>query len=181
MCAAGLLLVAAALVVIAQLSHTSPYWQLAAGLLMLGVGMGAAMTPATAQSPARCPAQARGRLRGQRPVPRGRRRTGHRRHRQRHDRHLPGPPHGARRPAAVLGEARDSVAVAAHIGGPVAAQADTAFIDGVHIALYTAAGAAALAAIVVFGMLCRHTRKPYTADTSRETDELPATKAEVLT
>ena len=44
-------------------------------------------------------------------------------------------------PAAVLGKAKDSVAVAAHIGGPVAAKADTAFIDGVHIALYTAAGA----------------------------------------
>jgi hypothetical protein len=50
----------------------------------------------------------------------------------------------------------------------------------VHIALYTAAGAAALAAIAVFLLLGRHTSKPDTADTSRETDELPAAKAEVL-
>jgi hypothetical protein len=83
-------------------------------------------------------------------------------------------------PAAVLGKAKDSVAVAAHIGGPVAAKADTAFIDGVHIALYTAAGAAALAAVAVFFLLGRHTSEPNTADTSRETDELPAAKAEVL-
>ena len=47
MCAAGLLLIAAALAVIAQVSDTSPYWLLAIGLLVLGAGMGAAMTPAT--------------------------------------------------------------------------------------------------------------------------------------
>jgi MFS family permease len=47
MCSAGLLLIAAALAVIAQVSHTSPYWLLAVGLLVLGAGMGAAMTPAT--------------------------------------------------------------------------------------------------------------------------------------
>ena len=83
-------------------------------------------------------------------------------------------------PAAVLGKARDSVAIAAHIGGPVAAQADTAFIDGIHTALYTAAGAAALAAIAVFALLGRPTSTLSTADTSRETDELPTAKAQVL-
>jgi len=67
---------------------------------------------------------------------------------------------------AVLGKAKDSVAIAAHIGGPVAAKADTAFIDGIHIALYTAAGAAALAAIAVFLLLSRHTSRPATASTS---------------
>ncbi len=46
-CAGGLLLSAAALAAIAQVGHTTPYWQLASGLLVLGVGMGAAMTPAT--------------------------------------------------------------------------------------------------------------------------------------
>lgn len=77
----------------------------------------------------------------------------------------------------MLGQARGSVAVAAHIGGPVAAKADTAFIDGVHIALYTAAGAAALAAIVVFLLLSRHTSTPTTASTSHHvapTVEVPA-------
>jgi hypothetical protein len=40
------------------------------------------------------------------------------------------------------------------------AKADTAFIDGIHIALYTAAGAAALAAVVVFLMLSRRGGQP---------------------
>jgi MFS family permease len=60
-------------------------------------------------------------------------------------------------PAGALGD---------RFGGPVAAKADTAFIDGVHIALYTAAGAAALAAVVVFLLLSRHTSRPATASTS---------------
>ena len=47
-CAAGLLLVAAGLVVISRVGTTSPYWLLLAGLILLGAGMGAAMTPATA-------------------------------------------------------------------------------------------------------------------------------------
>ena len=52
----------------------------------------------------------------------------------------------------------------AHLGGPVAAKADTAFIDGIHIALYTAAGAAALAAVVVFLMLSRRGGQPEQAE-----------------
>ena len=40
------------------------------------------------------------------------------------------------------------------------AKADTAFIDGIHIALYTAAGAADLAAVVVFLMLSRRGGQP---------------------
>jgi EmrB/QacA subfamily drug resistance transporter len=182
MCAAGLLLIAAALVVIAQLSHTTPYWQLAAGLLVLGVGMGAAMTPATSNITTALPPAKQGVASAINDLSRevggaigiaviGSIMTAiYRAHLT-----VPGVP------AAVLGKAKDSVAVAAHIGGPVAAKADTAFIDGVHIALYTAAGAAALAAIAVFLLLGRHTSKPDTADTSRMTDELPAAKAEVLT
>jgi EmrB/QacA subfamily drug resistance transporter len=182
MCAAGLVLIAAALVVIAQLSHTSPYWQLAAGLLVLGAGMGAAMTPATSNITTALPPAKQGVASAINDLSRevggaigiaviGSIMTAiYRAHLT-----VPGVP------AAVLGKAKDSVAVAAHIGGPVAAKADTAFIDGVHIALYTAAGAAALAAIAVFLLLGRHTREPNTADTSRETDELTAAKAEVLT
>ena len=47
MCTAGLALMAAALIVLAQLTGTSSYWLLASGLILLGAGMGLAMTPAT--------------------------------------------------------------------------------------------------------------------------------------
>ena len=47
-CAAGLVLVAAGLVVISRVGTASPYWLLLAGLIPVGIGMGAAMTPATA-------------------------------------------------------------------------------------------------------------------------------------
>jgi hypothetical protein len=73
-------------------------------------------------------------------------------------------------PADVLNKAKDSMAVAAHIGGPVAASADTAFVDGVHIALYTAAGTAALAAVVVFLVLSRHGSQPDQAGAGHDTD-----------
>jgi hypothetical protein len=58
-------------------------------------------------------------------------------------------------PAAVLDKARDSLAVASHIGGPVSAQANTAFIDGIHVALLAAAGTALLAALAVAVLLPR--------------------------
>jgi EmrB/QacA subfamily drug resistance transporter len=166
MCAAGLLLVAAALVVIAQVSHTSPYWQLAAGLLVLGVGMGAAMTPATSNITMALPPAKQGVASAINDLSRevggalgiaviGSVMTAI----YRSQLSIPGVP------AAVLGKAKDSVAIAARIGGPVAAKADTAFIDGIHIALYTAAGAAVLAAIAVFVLLSRRTSTPATAST----------------
>jgi MFS family permease len=46
-CVTGLALIAAALAIMAQLGSATPYWILAAGMLVLGGGMGAAMTPAT--------------------------------------------------------------------------------------------------------------------------------------
>jgi EmrB/QacA subfamily drug resistance transporter len=181
MCAAGLVLIAAALVVIAQLGHTTPYWQLAAGLLLLGIGMGAAMTPATSNITKALPPAKQGVASAINDLSRevggaigiaviGSILTAiYRAHLT-----VPGVP------AAVLGKAKDSVAIAAHIGGPVAAKADSAFIDGIHVALYTAAGAATLAAILVFVLLGRHTSQPAAADTSGETDEVPAAQAEVL-
>jgi MFS family permease len=46
-CAGGLALIAAGLAVIAQVGTHTPYALMAAGLVVLGIGMGAAMTPAT--------------------------------------------------------------------------------------------------------------------------------------
>jgi hypothetical protein len=52
-------------------------------------------------------------------------------------------------PAAVLDKARDSLAVASRIGGPVSAEAGSAFIAGLHVALLLAAGTVLLAALAV--------------------------------
>src|SRR5579859_68072 len=46
-CAAGLALIAAALIILAQLTGSSSYWLIAAGLIPLGAGLGLAMPPAT--------------------------------------------------------------------------------------------------------------------------------------
>jgi hypothetical protein len=58
-------------------------------------------------------------------------------------------------PASVLDQARGSLAVASRIGGPVSAQASSAFIDGIHIALLAAAGTAIVAALAVAALLPR--------------------------
>jgi len=180
MCAAGLLLITAALVVLAEVSQTSPYWQLACGLLILGAGMGAAMTPATSNITTALPPAKQGVASAINDLSRevggalgiaviGSIMTAiYRSHLT-----IPGVP------AAVLSKARDSVAVAAHIGGPVAAKADTAFIDGIHTALYTAAGATALAAIAVLILLGRHTSTTATAHASPGTGQPATLKAEV--
>jgi len=52
-------------------------------------------------------------------------------------------------PSGFVNKARDSIAVAAHAGGQVASSANSAFLDGMHIAFYAAAGAATVAAIAV--------------------------------
>ncbi len=59
-CVSDLVLIAAALAVLAQLGLASSYWLLAAGLLVLGAGMGAAMTPATTAITAALPRRQQG-------------------------------------------------------------------------------------------------------------------------
>src|SRR6266566_4673731 len=59
-CTGGLVLIAAALAGLAQLTATSSYWLLAAGLVPLGIGMGLAMTPATSGITAALPASQQG-------------------------------------------------------------------------------------------------------------------------
>ena len=62
--------------------------------------------------------------------------------------------------------ARSSVAVAARLGGAAAAQARTAFTDGMHLALFIAAGIVAVAAVAVAVLLRGHDRVP-TENTAR--------------
>jgi len=155
-CVTGLALIAAALAILAQLGPVTPYWILAAGLLVLGAGMGAAMTPATSAITSALPARQQGVASAMNDLSRevggalgiaviGSIMTAiYRSHLT-----ITGVP------AAVLNQARGSLAVASRIGGPVAAQANTAFIDGIHIALLVAAGTAIVAALAVAALLPR--------------------------
>jgi fucose permease len=159
-CTAGLLLMAAALVVLAQLTGTSSYWLVAVGLIPLGAGMGLAMTPATSGITSALPASQQGVGSAINDLSRE---VGgavgiavlasiltstyqshlHLSH------HLP---------AAEAGQARASVALASRLGGAVAAQAHTAFADGLHLALLIAAGIVIAAAIGVATLLRGHGR-----------------------
>jgi EmrB/QacA subfamily drug resistance transporter len=155
-CVTGLLAIAAGLVIIAQMNATSSYRVLAVGLLVLGAGMGAAMTPATSAITSALPRAQQGVASAMNDLSRevggalgiavlGSVMTAiYRNHLS-----LPGVP------AAIADKARDSLAIAAHIGGPVASQADSAFIDGFHVAFFTAAGAAVIAAAAVATLLPR--------------------------
>jgi EmrB/QacA subfamily drug resistance transporter len=156
-CVAGLTLIAAAFVVIAQVGRETDYWVLAVGLLVLGTGMGAAMTPATSAITAALPRAQQGVASAMNDLAREL---------------------GGALGIAVLGSIvaatyrthldvstvpegevsaiRDSFAAAAHLGGPVGGSADAAFVDGVHLALHVAAVVAVLAAIAVAAVLPRH-------------------------
>jgi EmrB/QacA subfamily drug resistance transporter len=149
-CTAGLALIAGGLLVLAQLSQTSAYTPMLVGLTLLGTGMGLAMTPATSGITEALPKAEQGVGSALNDLSRE---TGgalgiavlgsvltaaYHSHLQ-----LPG------LPAQVAEQARRSFAVAARIGGPTAMHANAAFIDGLHLALTFAAGAAGLAAILV--------------------------------
>jgi hypothetical protein len=79
--------------------------------------------------------------------------------------------------AAVLDQARDSLAVASRLGGPVSAHADTAFIDGIHIALLAAAGTVVLAALAVAVLLPRRATAAGTDRDTGRSDEIPVSAA----
>jgi MFS family permease len=144
------------LVIIAQMRATTDYWVLAVGLLVLGAGMGAAMTPATSAITSALPKAQQGVASAMNDLSRevggalgiavlGSIMTAiYRNHLS-----LPGVP------AAVAGKARDSLAIAAHLGEPIATKANSAFIDGFHLAFFAAAGVAGLAAIAVAVLLPR--------------------------
>jgi EmrB/QacA subfamily drug resistance transporter len=153
-CVTGLVLVAAGLVIISRVTAGSPYWLLLAGLIPLGVGMGAAMTPATAAITEGLPAAQQGVGSALNDLSRevggalgiavvGSIVTAV----YRSNLHLNGVPEG------LAGKARSSFALAIHAGGPVRATASTAFVDGIHTGLLYAAGAALFAAVAVAVLL----------------------------
>jgi EmrB/QacA subfamily drug resistance transporter len=159
-CVTGLGLITGALVLLAQLTATSPYLLIAVGLIILGAGMGAAMTPATSAITAALPDSQQGVASAMNDL----------------SRELGGAVGIAvigsilattyrnhlilgSMPAPLAEKVRQSVAVAANLGGPAAAQAKLAFVAGLHTALLCAAGAAILAAVGVAIFLApRHDR-----------------------
>jgi EmrB/QacA subfamily drug resistance transporter len=159
-CVTGLVLVAAGLAVISRVGTASPYGLLLAGLVPLGIGMGAAMTPATAAITEGLPAAQQGVGSALNDLSRevggalgiavvGSIVTAV--YRSRLD--LAGVP------AGLAGRARGSFALAIHAGGPVRASAGSAFVDGIHAGLLYAAGAALLAAVAVAMLLSRGARR----------------------
>jgi EmrB/QacA subfamily drug resistance transporter len=159
-CVTGLVLVAAGLAVLSQVSTTSSYWLLLAGLIPLGAGMGAAMTPATAAITEGLPAAEQGVGSALNDLSRevggalgiaviGSIVTAV----YRSSLSLPGVP------PAQASQARDSFAAALHAGGQVQAAASTAFVDGINTGLLYAAAAALLAAVTVTVVLPRNRRR----------------------
>jgi MFS family permease len=155
-CVAGLVLVAAGLAVLAQLDVSSSYGLIVAGLIPLGIGMGAAMTPATAAITESLPAAQQGVGSAMNDLARelggalgiaviGSLLTaGYQSHLR-----LPGVP------APIAQQARDSFGIATRLGPSVAPHASRAFIDGLHVGLLAAAGSALLAALAVALLLAR--------------------------
>ena len=153
-CVAGLVLVAVGLVVISQVSEHSSYLLLLAGLVPLGVGMGAATTPATSAITEALPQAQQGVGSALNDLSRevggalgtavlGSIVTAA----YRSNLHLPGAP------PALVNAARASIGVAIHAGGTTGTHAKSAFVTGIHAGLLYAAGAALLAAISVAFLL----------------------------
>jgi EmrB/QacA subfamily drug resistance transporter len=167
-CVSGLVMIAGALVLLAQLTTTSSYLLMAFGLVILGAGTGAAMTPATSAITAALPSSQQGVASAINDLSRelggaigiavmgSILATTYRNHL-----------HLGSVPAPLAEKARQSVALAAHIGGPVAARADLAFVAGLHAALLYAAAAAVLAAFGV-AILLAPSRDPERASSSRD-------------
>jgi len=153
-CPAGLVLIAAALAVLSLLTPASGYWLLATGLIPLGAGMGLAMTPATSGITSALPAAQQGVGSALNDLSRE---TGGAVGiavlasvlTATYQSHLS----LAHLPAAEASSARSSVAAATRLGGIVTAHAQTAFTDGMHLALLIAAGIVAAAAITVAALM----------------------------
>lgn len=155
-CVSGLGLITAGLLILSRLDGTSGYWLLLTGLIPLGAGMGLAMTPATTAITDALPVAKQGVGSAMNDLARelggalgiavlgSVLQSTYRSHL-----HLTG------LPEAVAERARSSLALASRIDPTTAHQAQTAFTDGMHSALISAAVAVAIAALTVAGLLHR--------------------------
>lgn len=159
--ALGLLLIAAGFVILAQLDATSSYWVLLAGLVVLGAGMGLAMTPSTGAITDALPVAKQGVGSAVNDLARelgaalGIAVLGSIMLSAYRDQLNP-----VGLPPAVVEQARSSLGLATHIGGPVATQAQAAFTAGMHNALLWAAGLLALTAVAVAALLAGRGTRP---------------------
>jgi EmrB/QacA subfamily drug resistance transporter len=153
-CGSGLVLVAVGLVVVSRIGTDTSYLLMLAGLVPLGIGMGAAMTPATAAITEALPQAQQGVGSALNDLSRevggalgtaviGSIVTAA----YRSNLKLPGAP------ALLLDKARVSFAIAIHAGGSTGSHARDAFVEGIHTGLLYAAGAALLAAFSVAVLL----------------------------
>jgi EmrB/QacA subfamily drug resistance transporter len=163
-CAGGLALVAAGLTIIAQAGTHTPYGLMAAGLVVLGIGMGAAMTPATSAITEALPRAQQGVGSALNDLSRE---------------------VGGATGIAVIGsvltstysshvnvtglssrvaaEVKASYAAASHLGAEISGRAHTAFVTAMHVALLTGAGASLIAALATLILLARR-RQEASAD-----------------
>ncbi len=164
-CTAGLLLVAAGLAIIAQAGTDTPYLLMAGGLVVLGVGMGIAMTPATSAITSALPAAQQGVGSALNDLSRE---------------------VGGATGIAVIGSiltstysshvnvtglsnrmaarVKDSYAAASRMGPEIAGRAHSAFVTAMHVALLTGAAAALLAALATIVLLRRREQQSLPAD-----------------
>jgi MFS family permease len=150
-CTAGLVLIAAGLAVVAQLGAHTAYWTMAAGLVVIGIGMGAAMTPATSAITEALPSAKQGVGSALNDLSRevggavgiaviGSLLTAvYRSH-----------VNVTGLPGRLVPKVKESFAVASHLPAPVPQHASTAFINAMHVSLEVAAGIALIAALAVF-------------------------------
>jgi EmrB/QacA subfamily drug resistance transporter len=155
--AGGLLVAAAAIGALSRMGPDTSFWALSGELVVLGLGMGLAMTPATSSITDALPHQQQGVGSALNDLAREL---------------------GGALGIAVLGSllqstyrsgldavpepagerARSSLAAAVHLGPDVASRAQDAFVDGIHVALLTGSAALAAAAAVTI-VLARHLAK----------------------
>jgi EmrB/QacA subfamily drug resistance transporter len=158
-CAAGLVLIAAGIAIVAQLDISSSYLLLAAGLVVLGIGMGAAMTPATTAITEALPPARQGVGSALNDLSRevggaigiaviGSILT------STYSSHV----NVRGLSAQVAAKVKGSFAIAVHLQAPIPDRAHAAFVTGMNIALLTAADAAILAAVGVVLLLARRFR-----------------------
>jgi EmrB/QacA subfamily drug resistance transporter len=154
----GLLIAAAAFGWLSTLDAGSSYWPLLIGLVPLGAGMALAMTPATAAITDALPREKQGVGSAMNDLARelggalGIAVLGSVLQSVYRDNldvtGLPGP---------AADQARSSLALAMHLGPRVAVSAQSAYVDGFHVALVVGAAALVAAAIAVIGL---HRRTP---------------------
>lgn len=164
-CAAGLVLVAAGLAIVAQAGTDTPYLLMAGGLVVLGAGMGIAMTPATSAITGALPAARQGVGSALNDLSRE---------------------VGGATGIAVIGSiltstyssrvnvtglsnqvaarVKDSYAAASRMIPEIAGRAHSAFVTAMHVALLAGAAAALLAALATIVLLRRREQRSLPAD-----------------